>query len=87
MKKSQENWLEKYHQMKLYIEENRHLPDKRKVENRGLLNWWKYNRKMEKAGKLSPYYAELLRLLSDMRHTSPDRQEEIRCTELMSTDD
>lgn len=38
--------------LKVYIEEHHHLPDKRKVENRGLLSWAKYQRKRIKAGAL-----------------------------------
>lgn len=44
-----------------------HLPDKKKVENRGLLNWWKYNKKCGKLGKLSEERADMLQILSDMR--------------------
>lgn len=72
MKKTQHNWLRNYQELKQFIKEHHHLPDKRKEENRGLLNWWKYNRKKEKAGELSPYYSELLHLLSDMRSTTSE---------------
>ena len=44
--KREQNWQEHYAQLLAYVREHRHLPDKRKVENRGLLNWWKYNRKL-----------------------------------------
>ena len=42
---NEQKWQENYAQLKRYIEEHRHLPDKKKVEFRGLLNWWKYNKK------------------------------------------
>lgn len=42
--KREQVWLDKYSQLKAYIQEHHHLPDKRKVEKRALLNWWKYNR-------------------------------------------
>ena len=38
--------------LKAYIEERHHLPDKKKVENRWLLSWTKYQRKWIKVGAL-----------------------------------
>lgn len=64
---NERNWLSNYNALKEYISEHRHLPDKRKVENRGLLNWWKYNRKRIKIGKLDAERIALLQKLSDMR--------------------
>ena len=43
-------WEENYQLLKAYIIEHKHLPDKKKIENRGLLNWWKYNKKRIKMG-------------------------------------
>lgn len=60
-------WNNNYQALKAYILEHRHLPSKRKVENRALLNWWKYNKKCIKQGKLSPEKVEMLQALSDMR--------------------
>ena len=37
--KSDEKWLANYDALKTYIEEHHHLPDKHRVENRGLLSW------------------------------------------------
>ncbi|MGM9758746.1 MAG: helicase associated domain-containing protein [Parabacteroides sp.] len=65
--KNEQRWRENYERLKAYIVENRHLPDKKKVENRGLLNWWKYNKKMIKQGKLDPERIRLLSELSEMR--------------------
>lgn len=65
-------WNRNYRKLKAYIDEHHHLPDKKKVEHRGLLNWVKYNRKKIKAGTLSP---EKERLFSDLlasRHAVPD---------------
>ena len=45
----------------------RHLPNKKKVENRGLLNWWKYNQRLIKQGKLAVERVQLLSELSKMR--------------------
>lgn len=39
------NWLANYNALKAYINEHHHLPDKHRVEFRGLLNWAKYQRK------------------------------------------
>ncbi|MGN0067404.1 MAG: helicase associated domain-containing protein [Bacteroides sp.] len=65
--KNEQKWQENYVQLKRYIEERRHLPDKKKVEYRGLLNWWKYNKKLIKQGKLDKDRMMLLQELSDMR--------------------
>ena len=64
---NEQKWQENYAQLKRYIEEHRHLPDKKKVEYRGLLNWWKYNKKLIKQGKLDKDRMMLLQELSDMR--------------------
>ena len=64
---NEQKWQENYAQLKRYIEEHRHLPDKKKVEFRGLLNWWKYNKKLIKQGKLDKDRMMLLQELSDMR--------------------
>ena len=37
--KNDENCLANYEALKTYIEEHHHLPDKHRVENRGLLNF------------------------------------------------
>ena len=51
--RNEEKWNANYLALKEYILAHGHLPDKKKVENRGLLNWWKYNKKCGKLGKLS----------------------------------
>lgn len=50
--KNEENWMMHYNELKAYVAEHHHFPDKHKVESRGLLNWAKYNRKKIKAGTL-----------------------------------
>lgn len=60
-------WIQNYRLLKEYITQHRQLPDKKKVENRGLLNWWKYNKRMMKRGKLDEERIALLRELSNMR--------------------
>ena len=66
---NEEKWMEHYSLLKKYVSEHGHLPDKKKVENRGLLNWWKYNKKRAKQGLLPPDRLALLKTLSDMRLT------------------
>ena len=65
--KNEMRWLENYEQLKLFIQEHGHLPNKKKVENRGLLNWWKYNNKRMKQGALDAEKVRLLTELSNMR--------------------
>ena len=65
--KREENWYRNYQKLQTYIEQHGQLPDKKKVENRGLLNWWKYNMKMVKQGKMEPEKERLLAELGQMR--------------------
>ena len=69
-------WQENYCQLRQYIEIHRQLPDKKKVENRRLLNWWKYNKKCIKQGRLNDEKIRLLQKLSDMRLPSGRPQEQ-----------
>lgn len=48
LSRSQLNWNMKYNELKAYLKEHHQLPDKKKPDNRGLLNWWKYNRRLAK---------------------------------------
>lgn len=65
--KREQNWQSNYAQLVAYVQEHRHLPDKRRVEKRALLNWWKYNRKLTLQGKLDERHTHLLEELSQMR--------------------
>lgn len=67
IKKSELNWLTHYVALKGYVEKHRQLPDKKKEEGRALLNWWKYQKKLMKQGKIPSERQELLKLLSEMR--------------------
>ena len=67
-------WLAKYLQLKEYVEQHHQLPDKKKVENRRLLNWWKYNKKLAKQGKLSEEKLRMLQELSDSRIIKSDKK-------------
>ena len=66
--KNEEKCLSHYKALRCYLEANHQLPDKKKVENRGLLNWWKYNKKLLKAGQLTEERLELLRQLNALRY-------------------
>lgn len=65
-------WNRNFRKLKAYIDEHHHLPDKKKVEHRGLLNWVKYNRKKIKAGTLPPEKERLFCDLLASRHAGPD---------------
>ncbi len=67
MGKNEEKWQENYEALKAFVKINRHLPNKKKVENRGLLNWWKYNQRLKKQGRLNDERIKLLNELSDLR--------------------
>ena len=66
--KNESKWLAHYNELLSYVEEHHQLPDKKKLDNRNLLNWWKYNRKCIKAGKLNADRLEKLRKINEMRY-------------------
>lgn len=77
--KNEEKWLANYEALKAYIDEHHHLPDKHKVEFRGLLNWAKYQRKRIKDGALDKEKASLFNELMEKRskeHTGGRRKRE-----------
>ena len=65
--KREEAWHTHFAQLQAYIQEHHQLPDKKKVENRGLLNWWKYNMKVLKQDKLDQEKKRLLQELGNSR--------------------
>lgn len=65
--RTEENWLRNYQALKAFVAEYKHLPNKKKVENRGLLNWWKYNKRLIKLNKLPIEKVNLLSKLNEMR--------------------
>lgn len=65
--KNDATWLKKYLLLKDFVEVHKHLPSKHKVENRGLLNWWKYNQRLIKRNQLCEEKLRLLKQLNDMR--------------------
>lgn len=67
MTKREANWQESYKELLAYVEEHGQLPNKKKANKRALLNWWKYNKKQMKAGKLDDEHMQLLIELSVKR--------------------
>ena len=63
-----ERWLEKYNEVKKFIEANKRNPSKHDDKERGLYcNWIRHNRKLLKAGQLKEERIELFnQLLSKM---------------------
>lgn len=67
-------WQAHYEELREYLEAHRQLPDKKKVEHRGLLNWWKYNKKLAKSGKLGDEWRQQLAELNAMRIIKDDKK-------------
>lgn len=67
---NQDRWQLFIKELKVYIEEHHHLPDKHKVESRGLLNKVKYARKKMKEGTLTEDKAKALEEILNMRDFS-----------------
>ena len=45
-------WLNRYNEVKTFIEENHRNPSKHRIEEHDMLNWVKANRKVMNAGSL-----------------------------------
>lgn len=72
----EESWQQNFELLKAYIEEHHHLPDKKKVDNRGLLSWAKFQRKKIKTGTLDEEKTRLFLELMNSRskeHTGGKR--------------
>lgn len=63
----EENWNQNLVLFNAYIDEHQHFPDKKKVENRGILSWVKYHRKHIKAGALDKENTRLFLEVMDSR--------------------
>lgn len=63
----EENWQKKYALLRAFVAEYHQFPSKTKVENRGLLNWWKYNQRLIRQNKLSDDKIQLLKQLDEVR--------------------
>ncbi len=63
MTKNKENWLANYETLKAHVLETGHFPNKHDKR----LNWYKYNAKLIKQGKLSPERELMIHELEEMR--------------------
>lgn len=71
--KNEENWLANYEALKAHVLETGHFPNKHDKR----LNWYKYNSKLIKQGKLSPEREQMIHELEEMRsgeHTGGRRK-------------
>lgn len=72
-----ERWTSFIHDLREYILDHHHLPDKHRVENRGLLNQTKYLRKKMKDGTLDAERVQELEAVLSLRsneHTGGRRK-------------
>ena len=58
-----ERWLEKYNEVKDFIEKNHRNPSRHNIEDHLALNWIKHNRKLMNKGELKPERSELFNQL------------------------
>ena len=67
-----ERWLEKYTEVKDFIETNKRNPSKHRIEEHLMLNFIKHNRKLLNAGELKPeredLFKELLVILGSVQN-------------------
>ena len=59
-------WLNRYNEVKAFIEANKRNPSKHRIEEHDMLNWLKANRKALNAGKMKPERVEKFRKLLEM---------------------
>jgi hypothetical protein len=79
MSKNEEAWLANYEALKAHVIETGHFPNKHDKR----LNWYKYNVKLIKQGKLSEEREQMIHELENMRsreHTGGRRKKELKST-------
>lgn len=67
MTKNDENWLRNYELLRLWTLEHGHFPNRAKLEGRALLNWYKYNAKLIRQGKLTEEREQMIHTLENLR--------------------
>ena len=67
MTKNETKWEYNYLKLYEYILIHKQFPDKKKEEHRGLLNWWKYNKRLIKSKNIDNVRLQRLIALSEMR--------------------
>ena len=69
-----EKWTIKYNEVKNFIETNKRNPSKHRIEEHGMLNWLKANRKHLNAGILKAErvgkFKELLELIEEYKRVN-----------------
>lgn len=67
----EEKWLEKYDEVKDFIETNKRNPSKHRIEEHLMLNFIKHNRKLMNAGAMKPErvakFNELLAIIEEFK--------------------
>ena len=67
----EERWLEKYNEVKSFIETNKRNPSKHRIEEHLMLNFIKHNRKLMNAGTMKPEriekFNELLAIIEEYK--------------------
>lgn len=61
------NWTKNYKKLREFVLLTKQFPAKSDVENLDMLNWWKYQKKRAKLGKLTDEQRQLLLELHLMR--------------------
>ena len=62
----EEKWQTKYEEVAGFIKTNHRNPSKHRIEEHGMLNWVKQQRKLSNAGKLKPDRVELFNCLLEL---------------------
>lgn len=67
-------WLNRYNEVKIFIETNKRNPSKHRIEEHDMLNWLKANRKLMNAGTLKQNrveaFTKLLALMEENRRVN-----------------
>lgn len=61
-----EKWMVKYDEVVGFIETNHRNPSKHRIEEHGMLNWVKQQRKLSNAGKLKLDRVEMFKRLLEL---------------------
>ena len=61
-----ERWLEKYNEVKTFIEENHRNPSKHRIEEHLMLNFIKHNRKLLNKGQMKTERVEMFKELMEL---------------------
>lgn len=61
-----ERWLEKYNEVKTFIEENHRNPSKHRIEEHLMLNFIKHNRKQLNKGQMKTERVEMFKELMEL---------------------